>query len=161
MKPLENNYKRMMDVIEETFATRKDPDQIQVTAAQQKKLALIHPATLSEIANEAGPLIWVLVIPTLSVIMQEFLEGKISEKMLLDKTPIGGSYDCIYLCSVSTLPELRGKGETKKLCIKAIKAISAEHPIKTLFVWPFTKAGASLAETVANSCNLALLKINS
>lgn len=77
------NFKLMMSLIDETFATRKDPGQIQVSQAQIKKLHAIHPATLSEFANDNGPLIWILIIPTRSAIMHEFLTGKITEKQLL------------------------------------------------------------------------------
>ena len=79
---------------------------------------------------------------------------------MLEKTRVGDLYDCIYLCSVTTLPEYREKGETKQLCIKAIDAISKDHPLKTLFVWPFTKGGEALAESVAKECKLQLLKTN-
>ncbi|MBL7931336.1 MAG: hypothetical protein JNL60_05525 [Bacteroidia bacterium] len=151
------NFARMMQVIDETFATRNDPGQISVSPAQQKKLAAIHPSTLSELANDDGPLIWLLLIPTTKEIADAFLSGKITEKELLDKTPIGASYDCIYLCSASTLPEARGKGQTKSLCIKAIKEIAALHPIKTLLVWPFTKEGNILAKKIANQTGLELL----
>jgi hypothetical protein len=152
------NFQRMMQIIDETFATRNDPGQIQVTQQQLKKLEKIHPQTLSQIANEKGPLIWILMIPTTKMIMNAFLEGLISEKELLEKTKPGDRYDCIYLCSATTLPEARGKGETKKLCLKAIRSISKDHPVKTLFVWPFTKDGEKLAESVAKEMGLQLLK---
>lgn len=152
-----DNFKRMMQVIDETFATRNDPGQIQMNAAQRKKLEAIHPSTLSELANEDGPLIWVLLIPTTQEVMQAFLNGKITEKELLDQTKVGQPYDCIYLCSASTLPELRGKGQTKALCIKAIKEIASQHPVRTLFVWPFTKEGDYLAQGIAKALGMELL----
>jgi hypothetical protein len=147
----------MLELIDETFATRQDPGQIQVTQAQIKKLQNIHEATLSEMADQDGPLIWVLLIPTTKLIMDDFLSGKISEAELLQKTKPQQNYDCIYLCSATTLPEARKKGDTKKLCIKAIKNISKDHPIKTLFVWPFSKEGEQLAEGIAKECGMELL----
>jgi hypothetical protein len=162
MKP---NFSRMLELIDETFATRRDPGQIQVTQAQMKKLQNIHPATLSELTNEDGPLIWVLLIPTTRSIMDDFLSGKISEAELLENTKppsnrqgsVNQGYDCMYLCSATTLPEARKKGYTKKLCLKAIKSISKDHTIKTLFVWPFTKEGEHLAKSIANECGMELL----
>jgi hypothetical protein len=151
------NFQRMLQIIDETFKMRDDPGQIQVTPDQQKKLAALHPSTLSELANEDGPLIWVLLIPTTSAIMNLFLQNKISEKELLDKTQVGEKYNCIYLCSVSTLPEMRGKGQTKAICIKAIKQIAAQHTIKTLFVWPFSKEGKFLAQKIAKELDMDLL----
>ena len=158
MTHLQSNYERMFALIDETFATRNDPDQIQVTPEQHKKLQELHPSTLTELADENGPLIWVLIVPTTTAIMYDFLKKRISEKALLEETKVGDSFDCIYLCSITTLPEQRGKGETKKMCIDAIREVQKNHPIKKLFVWPFTKAGEGLAESVAKECKLELLK---
>lgn len=154
------NFNRMLQLIDEVFATRKDPDQIQVNPEQLKKLQAIHPATLSELADENGPVIWVLMIPTTRQVMEDFLAKRISEKDLLERTPAGGNYDCIYLCSATTLPEHRGKGKTKEVCRKAIRAIMGSHPVKTLFVWPFTGEGEMLAEKLAEECGLLLLKVD-
>jgi hypothetical protein len=157
MKNPKPNYSRMLNLIDEVFATRNDAQQIQVTSNQMKKLHQIHPKCLTEFANEHGPLIWVLIIPTTTLIMEDFLEGKISEKILLENTPIGVPYDAIYLCSATTLPEERAKGKTKRLCIDAIKEIQLTNPIKKLFVWPFTKEGEALAKSIANASSLNLL----
>jgi hypothetical protein len=158
MDNAKNNYRRMMHLIDEVFATRNDPGQIQVTAAERHKLSQIHPSTLAELSDKNGPLIWVLMIPTTAAIMREFLDGKLSEKELLDRTPVGGSYDCVYLCSATALPEARGRGETKQLCLQAIAGMMKDHPITALFVWPFTKEGERLAESVARAAGLKLLK---
>jgi len=152
------NFNRMMQIIDEVFATRNDPDQLQVTPSQLEKLQQIHPSTLNELSDENGPLIWALMIPTTRAVMMDFIENRISEKQLLEHTPLHVSYDCIYLCSVSTLPEMRGKGKTKALCLDAIQAIRKDHPITTLFVWPFTSEGNMLAEALAKACGLELLK---
>jgi len=154
----EPNYDRMMRIIDEVFATRNDPDQLQVTPAQLGKLQQIHPATLNELRDENGPLVWALLIPTTREVMMDFVESRISEKQLLEHTPLHVAYDCIYLCSVSTLPELRGQGKTKALCLEAIHAIRRDHPITTLFVWPFTREGNGLAEALASECGLELVK---
>jgi len=153
------NYQRMFELIEEVFSTRNDPDQLQVGDNAIKKLNAIHPATLSEIADENGPLIWALLIPTTTNIMNDFLAGKISENDLLEKTKPGQEYDCIYLCSVTTLPEMRGKGETKKVCLDAIQKIRDTHLIDTLFVWAFTKEGEILADSLSTATGLKLKKM--
>lgn len=152
------NYQRMFDLIDEVFATRNDPNQLQVNEEVIKKLNLIHPSTLSEVADENGPLIWALIIPTTKTVMNDFLEGKISENEILLNTNPGEKYDSIYLCSVTTLPEMRGKGETKKLCLDAIDKIKNQHPIKSLFVWAFTKDGERLAETLSKTTGIELKK---
>ena len=137
----QENYYRMLQLIDTVFSTSKDLNQIKVNQKVMKKLELISPATLSELADENGPTIWILIIPTTKKVMDDFLNKTISEKEILSKTKPGQKYECIYLCSATTLPEYRGKGETKKLCLKGIKTISKDYPIQTLYVWPFTKAG--------------------
>ena len=86
------------------FATRNDTNQIQVTAAQLKKLQKLHPSTLTELADKNGPVIWVLVIPTTTSVMNEFLRGKISEKTMLQKTKVG---DLLPQLKTQALPSER------------------------------------------------------
>ena len=88
--------------------------------------------------------------------MNDFLSGKISERELLDETRVGEKFTCLYLCSVTTLPEYRQKGETKKICLKAIEKIRANFPIATLYVWAFTTEGESLAQRIASETKLSL-----
>jgi len=54
------NYHRMFDLIDEVFSTRNDPNQLLVNEDVIQKLNSIHPATLTELADDNGPLIWVL-----------------------------------------------------------------------------------------------------
>jgi hypothetical protein len=152
------NFKRMMKLIDETFATRSDPDQLQVTQAQLKKLEQIHPSTLSELSNEDGPLIWVLIIPTTDEVRDDFISGRIGESELLARTRAGDKYTSLYLCSATTLPEARGKGKTRNLCKKAISEMMKDHAITSLFVWPFSKEGLGLSESLAREFKMPLLK---
>ena len=144
----QENYYRMLQLIDTVFSTSKDLNQIKVNQKVMKKLELISPATLSELADENGPTIWILIIPTTKKVMDDFLNKTISEKEILSKTKPGQKYECIYLCSATTLPEHRGKGETKKLCIKGIKTISKDYPIQTLYVWPFKKQEKNSQKTL-------------
>ena len=148
----------MIALIDEVFATRNDPDQLQVSRKDMKKLEGIHPSTLSQVADENGPSVWILLFPTTNDLMNDFLTGKISEQELLDKTKIGIKYDAIYLCSATALPEFRGKGLAKKTSIDAINTIKKDHSITSLFVWPFTKEGGHLAEIIAKETGLPLKK---
>ena len=151
-----DNFKRMMEVINDTFDTRNDPDQISVTEKQREKLAEIHPATLSELANEDGPIVWILMIPTTAAIMNQFISGAISETALLALTQPGDSYDAIYLCSASVLPEFQHKGLAKKVALEGIEAIRKSHEIKHLFYWPFSEEGKLLALSLARATGLPL-----
>ena len=150
------NFKRMLALIDEVFTSRKDPGQLRVDEKVLKKLGKIHTACLSEHADENGPDVWILLIPTTAKLMNEFLTEKISEQELFEQTKPGEKYETIYLCSASTLPEYRGKGLTKKLALHAITSIKKDHDIKTLFVWPFTKEGEKLAERLGQETGLEL-----
>ncbi|MBI3134545.1 MAG: hypothetical protein HYZ14_07680 [Bacteroidetes bacterium] len=152
------NHYRMFAIIDEVFDMRNDPDQLQVDETVMQKLAAIHPATMGEVADENGPLIWSLMIPTTAAVMQKFLAGEIAENQLLEQTRPGEKYDCIYLCSVSTLPEKRSKGETKKLCLQQINAIRKDHAITSLYVWAFSKEGEQLADTLGKMSGLPVYK---
>ncbi len=150
------NFERMIAVVNEAFGSRNDTGQISVDETERELLAAIHPATLSELDNEDGPIVWILLVPTTTAIMQRFLNGTISEKQLLQETQPGTAYDAIYLCSASVLPEYRNKGLSKKVALDAIDAIRESHNIKALFYWPFSNEGKLLATSLATSTGLPL-----
>lgn len=149
----------MIQLAEDAFSVRNDPDQLDVDESVIKRLAEMHPATVSEY-DDNGPAVWILLIPTTTELMEQFLKKEISEKQLYEKTPLAIRYDSIYLCSAMVLSEYRRKGIAKRLTIKAIKNICEDNPVRNLFVWPFSAEGNALAEDIAKQCNLPLLKRN-
>jgi GNAT superfamily N-acetyltransferase len=90
--------------------------------------------------------------------MNRFLDGEISEKQLYDFTPVGITYEAVYLCSALVLEEYRRKGITRRLVLDAIDKIQAEHPVKALFAWVFSHEGGLVAESIANKTGLPLYK---
>jgi ribosomal protein S18 acetylase RimI-like enzyme len=150
------NYERMIQLAEDVFATRTDPEQLDVNQAVIEHLLKIHPSTVSEYNEGKGPCVWILVIPTTRKLMQQFLDKKISEKELYTLTPLAVPYEAIYLCSALTLEEYRGKGIATKLTTEAIEQIKKEQPIAALFVWPFSEEGKQLAEKIAKLTQLPL-----
>jgi len=152
------NFERMIRLAVETFDAHNDPEQLDVDEQVIERLKQVHPAAVSERANADGPIAWLLLIPTTSDLMNQFIEKKISESDLLYKTPLQIKYDSLYLCSVMVLQEFRKKGIAKTLAFEAIKSIRADHPIKTLFTWNFSREGELLAESVARYERLPLLK---
>jgi len=152
----EKNLERMIHLAEEFFATKNDPAQISVNSETMERLRRIHPATLTEETDENGPIAWILVIPTTLDVMGKFTAKQINEQELLDVTPLGATYEALYLCSALVLPEYRGKGLAKRLLSQAVKSIQQDHPIKCLFSWAFSVEGARLASTVARECELPL-----
>lgn len=155
---MSKNFDRMLDLVNTFFDTRNDPDQISVTEEQREKLNQIHSATLSELANADGPIVWILLIPTNTDVMRRFLSSAISERQLLDLTQPGDGYQSVYLCSASVLPEFRKQGLAKKVTIEAINSIRAQHTITTLYYWPFSGEGRVLANSIANELGLELLE---
>lgn len=155
-----SNLERMLQLVDEVFATRKDPDQLQVDDAVLRKLTDIHPATLSEYDDGNGPVVWILLIPTTLQVMDEFIAGRISENELLARTEPGQTYEAIYLCSATVLPEYRKKGIAFELCAKSIAAIAKDHPVSSLYVWPFTAEGERLAQKVSLATGLRLYVVH-
>jgi len=155
---MQKNLERMMRLADEFFDYRNDPEQIVVDEQIMAKLEAIDPASLAQQANEDGPIAWVLVIPTTERVMREFLEGKISERKLLEETMPGQQFDAVYLCSALVLPEFRRKGLAKSLTLRSVNAIRTRHPIRWLYIWPFSEEGARVAEEVAAEAKLPLLR---
>lgn len=153
-----NNLERLIHLAEKTFAVKNDPSQLDVNQEVLLKLQNIHPSTVSEYSDDNGPVAWLLLIPTTSVLMDQFISGIITEKELFELTPPDQSYDTIYLCSALVLEEYRRKGITKKLALKAIEEIRKDYPIKSLFIWPFTEEGNIAAEVIAKETGLPLYK---
>lgn len=148
----------MLQLADDVFAVRNDPDQLDVNEDVIAHLQQIHPATVSEYDNGEGPVAWVLLIPTTTILMNRFLEGDITEKQLYQQTPLDTSYDALYLCSAMVLEEYRRKGITKRLVLEAIENIRKDHPIAALFVWSFTKEGDQAAEMLARETKLPLFR---
>ena len=139
----------MLQLAEEVFSTRTDPNQLDVDDEVMEKLEKIHPNSLSSHIDGDGPVVWILLIPTTIEIMQRFLKKEISEKELFNLTQAGQGYEAIYFCSALVLPEFRKKGLAFKTAIEAIIKIRADHPIKNIFAWSFSKEGAELARRIS------------
>ena len=83
-----SNYERMIKLADEVFASKEDPEQLDVNEDIIDELLHIHPATVSEYDNGEGPIAWVLLIPTTLTLMNRFIHGQISEKQLFELTKI-------------------------------------------------------------------------
>jgi len=153
-----SNYERLIQLSDEVFSTRTDPDQLNVNENVMEHLQLIHPDTLSEYDDGNGPVCWLLCIPTTLDLMTKFINKTLSERELYELTPLNAKYEAIYLCSALLLEEFRGRGIAQNLAIKAIESIRIDHPIEALFFWSFSKEGEKLAEKVSRLIGLPLYK---
>lgn len=152
------NLSRMIHLADDFFATKNDPAQISVTDDIMERLRNIHPSTLTEENDGNGPVAWVMIIPTTKSIMERFVANKITEREVLDATPVKARYDAIYLCSALVLPEHRGRGLARRLVNDAVASVRKDHPIRYLFYWAFSVEGRKLAESVAKHTGLPLLR---
>ena len=153
-----SNFDRMITLADEVFSYRTDPNQLNVDEDIIEQLQKIHPATMSEYDDGNGPAVWILLIPTTTELMNKFLNKTISEKELYELTPLNIKYESLYLCSALVLEEYRQKGIAKKITIEAIDSIIKDHPIKSLFVWAFSKEGEAFAEKISSITSLKLYK---
>ena len=153
-----SNFERMIQLSDQVFSSRTDPDQLNVNEDVMEHLQLIHPSTISEYDNGKGPVCWVLCIPTTLDLMNRFMDQKISERELYELTPLHTKYEAIYMCSALLLEEFRGKGIAQRLGVSAIENIKIDHPIKALFFWSFSKEGEKLAQKLSGLMDLPLYK---
>ena len=153
-----SNYERIIQLSDEVFSSRTDPDQLNVDEKVMERIGLIHPNTLSEFDDGNGPVCWILCIPTTLDLMSKFIDQKISERELYELTPLNTKYEAIYLCSALLLEEFRGKGIAQKLAVQALENIKTDHNIKVLFFWAFSKEGEKLAEKLSGLMGLPLYR---
>src|SRR5690242_168538 len=112
-----SNFERMIQLADDVFASRQDPNQLDVNPGVLEHLQKIHPATVSQFDDGNGPVAWLLLIPTTLDLMKRFLNNDISERDLYEQTPLNTSYEALYLCSAMVLEEYRKKGITKRLAL--------------------------------------------
>jgi hypothetical protein len=153
---VKSNYERLIALADEVFAVRQDPEQLDVNEEVIEKLQSIHPATLSDKDFGDGPVLWILLIPTTTDLMNKFIHQEINEKELYELTEPNQRYDAVYLCSALVLEEYRHRGYAQEITIKAIEEIRKQHPIKALYYWPFTEGGLRTAQAIAKKLNLPL-----
>jgi len=153
-----SNFERLIELSDEVFSSRTDPDQLNVNEKVMEHLQLIHPDTISEYDDGNGPVCWILCIPTTLDLMNQFINKEISERELYELTPLNAKYEAIYLCSALLLEEFRGKGIAQRVGIKAIENIMLDHSIKALFFWSFSKEGEKLADKASDLLGLPLYK---
>ena len=72
-----SNFERMIELADEVFSSKKDPQQLDVNEDVMDGLYKNHPACLSEYEEGEGPLAWVIVIPTSKRIMNAFIKNDV------------------------------------------------------------------------------------
>lgn len=152
----EKIVRESMKIAEEFFGTHQDPDQIPISQESHDKLLKLHPRSVIYKLIDEKLVAWIVVVPTISELMNKFISGEITERELFNLTEPQKSYDALYLCSSFVLPEYRRKGYAIELFLKAIKDISQNKKIQ-LFAWPFSKEGQKLAKKLKQTLNTDIL----
>lgn len=148
---------KSMKIAESFFGTEKDPDQIPIGEESHEKLLSLHKSSIVYELDEKGdPISWVILVPTTESLMNDFLEGKINERELFEKTTPGDSFNALYLCSVFTVPEHRKKGLAMKLFKKAIADIVGDKDFK-YFAWPYSIEGGNLIKKLEKDIGVNIL----
>lgn len=136
--------KKEMKLAEEIFGTESDPDQIPINDESTKKLDALCDGWLETDLDDKGePASWAVVMPTQRLIAERFLNKKITERELLDLTEPADTYDALYIVSVITVPEHRGKGLASEVIKRAIARMPV-NPDALYFAWPTSKEGEGL-----------------
>ncbi|MEK7227995.1 MAG: hypothetical protein AAB681_01410 [Patescibacteria group bacterium] len=135
---------KLMKIAEGVYGTATDPDQMPITRESAEKLDKLCSGWLETEFDEAGePISWAVVMPTQRELADKFLNKEISERDLLNLTEPADIYDAVYIVSVITVPEQRGRG----LAIKVINRAINNMPVASdaiYFTWPTTKEGEAL-----------------
>ena len=152
------SIERMIRLAEESFHASEDPSVVGVTDVMIDRLRRMHPSTVSEECDEAGPIAWVLLLPTTHELIARFLAKSLTERQLFEATPDDATYDVVYMSSALVLPEYQRRGIARRLIIDAVRSIGKDHPIRELAFWPFSAEGRLLAESVARECRLPLFE---
>lgn len=142
----EELLQKEMKIAEEIFGTESDPDQMPITKESVEKLNKLSNGWLESEFDESGePISWAVVMPTQKDLAEKFLNKEITEKQLLELTQPADTYDAVYLVSVITVPEHRGKGLAGKVTQRAIKNMPVTGDV-LYFVWPASKEGEIVAK---------------
>ncbi len=140
----EELIQKQMKIAEEIYGTGSDPDQMPVTIESAKKLDRLCSGWLETEFDEAGePISWAVVMPTQKVLAEKFLNKEITERDLLGMTEPAGAYDAVYIVSVITIPEYRGKGLGTKVVERAVSNMPVTSDA-VYFTWPTTKEGEAM-----------------
>ncbi len=136
---------KMFALAEEFFATESDHNQIPVNIEALEKLKKIHSATVLFRLEDDELVSWVVTVPTERRLMQQFMSDEITERDLLEHTPIRDEYEALYLCAAFTAAEHRRKGYVLGLFAEALRRLPLAQGAP-LFTWPISFEGKKTAE---------------
>lgn len=156
----EQHVDEMLTMGGEFFGQFNDPTEIKATRENYEKIVALHPAAYRFKTNEAGKLVaWSVVIPTSRVIAVDFVERRITERELLERTRMHEKHDALYLFAALTLPEYRGRGYAKKMLKEQIHEIGGDTEGELmLFAWTVTEAGEKMVGAIERELGVTIIR---
>ena len=151
------NYQRLLELADQLFNTKSDPEQLDVNEHVIETLQDIAPVLVHEHQIDHEAVAWITLIPSNETLTEAFIQGAISEKNYFEKSVVLSAFDTIYLCSAIVLEEFRHQGIVSQHCKAAIEHMRIQHKIKQLAAWPFTAEGLSCARAIAHRLELPLI----
>lgn len=137
-------------ITEKYFGTSNDPDQIPIAKSTLEKLKQLSDYCINCAYDRENPVSWSIVIPTSKELMEDFVTCKITEREMFERTRVGDS-GALYLCSVFTVSEFRGKGLAKELLTEQINLFLKKYPEMELFSWIYSDEGGKLIQSLPQS----------
>jgi len=90
------------------------------------------------------PIAWSAVLPTSKKDMVDFLDRKLSERDLFEKSIASPSFEALYLFVVVVMPDYRKQGLGISLIKHQIKYFQDKYNIKDFYAWAFSPEGEKL-----------------
>lgn len=157
--PTESEVKEIMEIGRQYFKTDDDLSQMQPTAENGEKLAQLEKYN-RVVERRNGKLAgWSVVFPTSKENEDAFLEGKITEEELFQKSVAHPSFESLYLLVFFVLPEYRREGIAKKLVSEQIKYFQDTYHIANFFVWAWSPEGKALVSHLEKELQIPIRSI--
>jgi len=147
--------RKMNKIAENFFGTNDNSEQIPINNESFEKLQKLHSETFAYKLEDGEPISWAVILPTSNDLADKFLNGKITERNLLDLSKSRNSYDALYLCAVFTVPEYRHNGYALEMLKQGIENIPHSKNAK-LFAWPYSAEGNILIKKLEKELNLPI-----
>ncbi len=146
--------------LEAFFHTDQDTNQAEIKPAEGRWIVQHIPECVTIIKDGKKVIGLTFFFPTSPALMHAFIQKRISEHTLWEKTKARihePGNTCIYLSSAFMDQEYRGRGIARRAIIQSLKKYTrAAQRTPPFFYWNYSAQGKILAEYVAREFNSRL-----
>lgn len=143
-------------VAEEIFGAEEDTTQTKPTIENALKLIAIDKNNFVCVKDGEKIIAWTVTLPTSKQNMNEFLDGKITERELSERSKKNHSFETLYLMAGITLPEYQRKG-LYSLCRKyQIEYFKTKYGIHDFYAMPFSPEGEKALAKVEKNLKIQI-----